>query len=844
MIRFFVLLGLLVAAFAPHGAEARVQHPTTFFFCPMGAVAGDGCGQAPQVGLTSTAGSYQLTNCWGNGGAVNQLTGTTTDYTQPGASPITAAVPYNSPACEYPIGDDIPASQRLDPATASIPGCAYGGVGNTGPGGNPYLHCTGILVPTEFDNLELGPIGGHGCTGIIMSGAVANSAPFITIAHTNFFNDGNCAVDLGGDWFLSLGTSVTQFIFIDDTLDGNGLVFGDSYGSCGPPTLCNVTQSFKGEGAVFKNTLVKNFATRPMNFGLNAGQSFIFSNSIAQGWNLRNPNAHGEFIDSIFSVGAVNQQALFSNFFETTGAEQSQEATWPTQPPGGTGTLQNATMDHNFIALPFAGGSSFSSTVNGTIPAGTSTFVANSVTSGKSIGSGQQFTCGALVGVLSNPHSGQPSAGPGGGFNSTTNPANFPQTWGFDINGGATNNTGTISDGTGGPGFQLNITTVGPITPAIGSAVSGTGISAGTNVTAIAPGGATGIYTVDTSQLTFAGSLITAASWNATAALSFTVTQVSTITPSITAVVSPVMTAGQAFTLNGNSYTVVSGPVSNVYVINTSAGLATGTGSTTTPRATFTLSGTPTTPPTAGSTFVVSGVVNSPSSPNLFNGTFTVVSTSANTILVVGPSSTPGTYASGGVIGPETITTTIPNIYDGGWQASTTISCPTVAATSWQGGAIGGMDLIFNGPTYAQVAITNNILDEQTFSIPRAWTQGGSNVTISAITAPVSGSSTMTISAVPAPPAMTIGQGMFLAAYGTQRMVITAQLTSTAIGGALGAAGTYTVSNTNTGAFSGTGHGDTGSCTNPAIFGGNIDPSGSLSPTQMNQWGSVLVPGC
>jgi hypothetical protein len=142
------------------------------------------------------------------------------------------------------------------------------------------------------------------------------------------------------------------------------------------------------------------------------------------------------------------------------------------------------------------------------------------------------------------------------------------------------------------------------------------------------------------------------------------------------------------------------------------------------------------------------------------------------------------------------------------------------------------LDLIFSGPTYGQVTLTNNIIDMQA-----VWSQGGSNVTATSITAPSGGSSTMTISNNPVP-TLAIGTSIALAAYGANRMVITA------FGTGSGGAGIYAVSNTNTGSFSGTGHGDTGVCTNPTIFSGNLGPSGKVSPTIMNEWGSVLVPGC
>ena len=92
------LLALLFCACAPQGAEARVQHAPTFFFCPFGAAVADGCGQAPQYPLTpGVQGEIWHPDCFAVGGWINQVTGTSTNYT--GVRP-----PYNVPGCDFPVG--------------------------------------------------------------------------------------------------------------------------------------------------------------------------------------------------------------------------------------------------------------------------------------------------------------------------------------------------------------------------------------------------------------------------------------------------------------------------------------------------------------------------------------------------------------------------------------------------------------------------------------------------------------------------------------------------------------------------------------------------------------------
>jgi hypothetical protein len=146
--------------------------------------------------------------------------------------------------------------------------------------------------------------------------------------------------------------------------------------------------------------------------------------------------------------------------------------------------------------------------------------------------------------------------------------------------------------------------------------------------------------------------------------------------------------------------------------------------------------------------------------------------------------------------------------------------------------------LIFSGETYGQVTLTNDIVDMQAFpSALDVWFQGGGNVTISSITAPSAGTSTMNITNCPIS-AVSVGSTIVLASYGTNRMTVTGK------GSCASGIGSYTVTNTNPGSFSGTGHGDTGNCTNPTIFGNNTDPSGSLNSTQMNEWGNSVVPQC
>ena len=102
--KLFALLALLFVAFAPHGAEARLQHTQTFTFCDMGLLQQDGCLQAPQLGLTpGMQGEILHSDCFAPGGYINQVTGTTTDYTN-------VRPPFNVPGCAFPVGKWTPDS--------------------------------------------------------------------------------------------------------------------------------------------------------------------------------------------------------------------------------------------------------------------------------------------------------------------------------------------------------------------------------------------------------------------------------------------------------------------------------------------------------------------------------------------------------------------------------------------------------------------------------------------------------------------------------------------------------------------------------------------------------------
>jgi hypothetical protein len=504
--RLSISLALLVAAFfAVAPARAHIA-PPLLTFCPAGSGNGDGCMQAPQYGLNSaTSGSFQLPNCWASGGAINQYAGTTTNYTTSGNSPQTlAAGPYNDPGCAYPVG---PPAQFIDAGASPPTGCVYSSA-HLNPAGNPIMYCNALASPWTISGYDFSANANHPCIPVSINGTTGSPTD-VYFTNNRMVNDGSCAVFSGQPFlFAASGNSGYVLHILDNDFDGASATWGTANGSClfGSSTYCNATQAlnigFPGSGSVdIQYNIFQHFAGRPLAVQFGSGENLVINHNLGLCWDTRNGDNHGEFILPAPAVGSGLEQFSYDNFIMCTGSDSSNDAIVPTFNGGApSSTVTDFIYDHNPTPINYLGGATGGTITASSITAGTSQLVITGQTG--SIGTGMIVTCGILQTAIYTPLSGQTSAGPGGGYNSSST-----GTWGLDLIKDTT--TGNLTDTFQGyiAGTTLTVTTAGVVNlvAATGgllpTTISGSGITASTTIQSFGTGtGGLGTYTVNNSQ--------------------------------------------------------------------------------------------------------------------------------------------------------------------------------------------------------------------------------------------------------------------------------------------------------------------------------------------------------
>jgi hypothetical protein len=349
--RILALLGLLLVAFAPHGAEARAQHAPASFFCPFGAALPDGCGQSQPFQPGSTA-TFQPTGR-NPGDFINQLTATSTNY-------ATNGPPWNLCAIDYPCGEYTPVGQLLDPANGVPAGCAYNATGNIS--GGPLVTCTQptltSLVGYSFDSNS-----NHGCVSLEITGTATVGVPAL-ISDNLFKNEGSCAVSsIQPEQVLAEGSN-TDLIFSYNTFDGNGLVFEQFWGTCTPggPLACSAgQQAFQvGGEALFQYNDFLNYTARSYQYNsTNPNYGFAMNNNFMLGCCTNDLLAHGEFVEYASTApfpipGATGMSWSFNTIIDPTSHDGTGEALIPQQ-------FSNAgvpifAQENNFYVPGFDGG--------------------------------------------------------------------------------------------------------------------------------------------------------------------------------------------------------------------------------------------------------------------------------------------------------------------------------------------------------------------------------------------------------------------------------------------------------------------------------------------------------
>jgi hypothetical protein len=331
------------------------------------------------------------------------------------------------------------------------------------------------------------------------------------------------------------------------------------------------------------------------------------------------------------------------------------------------------------------------------------------------------------------------------------------------INGGSCTTPVAFAEGTtalGGTGATMAFTNVLP-TVTNPFAVGGTGI---TTKTAGHFCAAFGEYGLDSNNPGFAFAAFTDREGTALAGSPALVTWPNLGSANFTGYIlnaaqspsSPALnvTAMNAYTISNAVYTAASGtvPAEVTFTTSTASGFS------------------------PGSEFTVSGVT-----PSGYNQTYIAVAGTSGTTVKGNPLAGPG-------LGTQALAN--PGAFSSAGSMVSVIF-PGMQVFGTNGGLIGGTQIALYG-AYGSTG-TGGV---GTYGLLQATPTGAGTITVSAVTAPSAGLSTITITNSPQS-VITLGTQITLAAYGANPMVVTQ------FGTGFGISGTYIVSNTNTGSFTG-----------------------------------------
>jgi len=206
--------------------------------------------------------------------------------------------------------------------------------------------------------------------------------------------------------------------------------------------------------------------------------------------------------------------------------------------------------------------------------------------------------------------------------------------------------TASISDGLGGAGTQLDVSAVEVGVIKVGQTISGTGITAGTKITAFVSGtpGGIGVYTVDTSQSVIAPIEVTAevilSGFTSKTGPAVFVGSISGTTLTVASLTSGTIAIGQVITGTGiTANTYIIGGSASTWTVSTSQTV--GSGTTITAGYAVVLNfPTQSSAPTASRWYEISGNTNP-----LYNGIYYAVASTTSTITLSYPND-PGTWSS------------------------------------------------------------------------------------------------------------------------------------------------------------------------------------------------------
>ena len=413
----FTLLALFVIVGKPGLAQTDIFIATggapvpPLLACPQGTgFPTDGCAGANSNATFREASAFQV------GGYFNTTAGTSTNYTlnncgASGTAPCRP--PWNVAGVDYPIGNYTSPSSMLDPATMSLSGCKYS-LTTSGTGGGRLDCGDGLGVGTFaglLQHINFGPIGGHGCTSLVLDSSAVTS---VLIDDIYFFNDsGLCSVggntqvvlDVGNATF-SGGITIQNFY-----MDGNSSTWSTPYGGCTPTTICNAGIAIN-QGAsnlVIKYGVMRNFIVHMISPS-NGGGCITIENSWVENWAKRAPDSHSEWFDG--GQGGTVPCITIDHVVQLPSSTQAQfgpsPVFWSSNYPF---AITSFAFTNNTVIDAFIGGGTKTATTSGCIGASFSggacsgagsIYFATSITG--AIGTGENLpnfgTCSGAAAVL------------------------------------------------------------------------------------------------------------------------------------------------------------------------------------------------------------------------------------------------------------------------------------------------------------------------------------------------------------------------------------------------------------------------------------------------------------
>lgn len=265
------------------------------FTCPYTVTGSDPCASAP----APTTAYWRQPNFFAPGGYANTNAATTANYS-------TTRPQYNVPGVDYAIGPYTPIANLRDPAVSPPPGCTYSTATTGGATGGGELLCGGNSFTGIVAHMNLGPVGGHGCTSVRLNTGASGTTNYGIDDSYGFNDSGLCSVSATyGIWFQFTVNPVT----ISNTyLDGNWL----TYRTDGTPTCHNCSPSAAfGLGGLkslvtVKYSVFNHFASRTMAMGSSPGFGFQMIGSWVEGYCASVLNGHCEWTIGPGSGGVID----------------------------------------------------------------------------------------------------------------------------------------------------------------------------------------------------------------------------------------------------------------------------------------------------------------------------------------------------------------------------------------------------------------------------------------------------------------------------------------------------------------------------------------------------------